>query len=122
MNFATGQDMIDSPSPNCGCCPSPYCRATKVSCSTNSDCECLLMAMTGAGMCADTIISCKDLLPCENDNQTCLVPNTVCVNNTQCNVPVCYPIDRASPRRCPSLISGTISNNSSKLFTNNAGK
>ncbi|CAF3923779.1 unnamed protein product, partial [Rotaria sp. Silwood1] len=74
-------------------------------CSSNGDCECLLMAMTGGGMCADTIISCSNLTRCQSDNVTCLAPNTVCVNNTRCNVPVCYPIERASVSVCPSLNS-----------------
>ncbi|CAF5022328.1 unnamed protein product, partial [Rotaria sp. Silwood1] len=68
------------------------------------------MTTTGGGMCADTVMSCKDLVPCENDNQTCSVPNTVCVNNTRCNIPVCYPIERASSQRCPSFTRGTITN------------
>ncbi|CAF4915821.1 unnamed protein product, partial [Rotaria sp. Silwood1] len=76
MNFVTGQDTIDTPPPSCGCCPSPYCQAKQIPCSTNFDCECLLMTTTGGGMCADTVMSCKDLVPCENDNQTCSVPNT----------------------------------------------
>ncbi|CAF1532551.1 unnamed protein product [Rotaria sordida] len=66
--------------------------------------------MTGGGMCADTVMSCKDLVSCENDNKTCSVPNTVCVNNTRCNIPVCYPIDRASFQRCPSLALRTLTN------------
>ncbi|CAF3982270.1 unnamed protein product, partial [Rotaria sp. Silwood1] len=105
MNFITGQDVNSTQPRTCGCCPSPYCEAKDVPCSTNSDCECLWMTMTGGGMCADTVVSCKDLLPCENDNKTYSVLNTVCVNNTRCNVPVCYPIHRASSERCPPLPS-----------------
>ncbi|CAF3648800.1 unnamed protein product [Rotaria sp. Silwood1] len=122
MNFVTGQDTIDTPPPSCGCCPSSYCQAKQAPCSTNFDCECLLMTTTGGGMCADTVMSCKDLVPCENDNQTCSVPNTVCVNNTRCNIPVCYPIDRASSQRCPSFTRETITNTTSKFFNKNAGE
>ncbi|CAF4042636.1 unnamed protein product, partial [Rotaria sordida] len=99
------QDTINSQLSSCGCCPAPYCQAKATPCSTNSDCECLMMAMTGGGMCTNTVISCKDLVPCENDNKTCSAPNTVCVNNTRCSIPVCYPINRASSQWCPPLTS-----------------
>jgi len=81
------------------------CATKVIPCSSNDDCECLLMTMTGGGMCADTIISCANLGRCQNDNVTCLEPNTVCVNNTRCDVPVCYPIERTSSKNCPPLIS-----------------
>ncbi|CAF0983378.1 unnamed protein product, partial [Rotaria sordida] len=103
----TGQDTINSELSSCGCCPSPYCQAKATPCSTNSDCECLMMAMTGGGMCTDTVMSCKDLVPCGNDNKACSTPNTVCVNNTRCSTPVCFPINRASSQRCPPLTSTT---------------
>ncbi|CAM4798706.1 unnamed protein product [Rotaria magnacalcarata] len=107
FHIVTGQDTIAPEFPTCGCCPSSYCRAKLQPCSINIDCECLLMTITGGGMCADTVISCQDLAPCENDNMTCLAPNTICVNNTRCGIPVCYPIDRASSQTCPSLTSST---------------
>ncbi|CAF1333394.1 unnamed protein product [Rotaria sordida] len=107
MIYIIGQDTINSQLSSCGCCPSPYCQAKATPCSTNSDCECLMMAMTGGGMCTDAVMSCKDLVPCENDNKTCSTPNTVCVNNTRCSIPVCYPINRASSQGCPPLTSGT---------------
>ncbi|CAM4947980.1 unnamed protein product [Rotaria socialis] len=99
------QDTIAPQFLTCGCCPSPYCQTKLQPCSINIDCECLLMAITGGGMCADTVVSCQDLAPCGNGNMTCLVPNTICVNNTRCGIPVCYPIDLASSQRCPSLTS-----------------
>ncbi|CAF0746324.1 unnamed protein product [Adineta steineri] len=71
------------------------------------------MTMTGAGMCTDTTISCQNLTLCENDNKACSTPNTVCVNNTRCNVPVCYPIERASSQRCPSLNSENVTTTTS---------
>ncbi|CAF1347504.1 unnamed protein product [Rotaria sordida] len=101
----TGQGIVDAQAIGCGCCPSPRCQTKPNPCSSNSDCECLWMTMTGGGICADTVISCKDLLPCGNDNKTCSVPNSVCVNNTRCNIPVCYPIERASSQRCPLFFS-----------------
>ncbi len=63
------------------------------------------MTATETGMCADTVISCSALPPCENDNRTCSTPNTVCVNNTRCNGPVCYPLSLATPNACPPLNS-----------------
>ncbi|UJR19800.1 hypothetical protein I4U23_022933 [Adineta vaga] len=100
----------------CGCCPTAYCRLKSTSCSTNGDCECLWMSMTGGGMCADTLVSCNNLIRCENDNMTCSAANTVCVNNTRCEGPVCYPIERASSQRCPPLGS-TITNSTTTTIT-----
>ncbi|CAF1290821.1 unnamed protein product [Adineta ricciae] len=91
----------------CGCCPSAKCSAEPVYCSSNVDCECLWMTVTGGGMCASTAISCSSLTRCENDNQTCSVPNTVCVNNTRCDAPVCYPLDQAKISVCPPVGSKT---------------
>jgi hypothetical protein len=78
------------------------------------------MTTTGSGICADTIISCKKLHSCEKDNLTCSTPNTVCFNNTRCNHPVCYPIERASTHLCPPLTSRTsIISKSSKFSRKN---
>ncbi|CAF4104753.1 unnamed protein product [Rotaria sordida] len=114
--IVSGQSTIDSAPPTCGCCPSVECRAKSVPCSTNGDCDCLFMTMTGGGMCADTVVSCRDLVPCESDNKTCSVPNTICVNNTRCKVPVCYPMEYASSQRCPPL-SQTVSNTTTNAVT-----
>ncbi|CAF2116895.1 unnamed protein product [Rotaria magnacalcarata] len=98
-----GQNLTDFGTTSCGCCPSPSCQASSVPCSANSNCECLFMTITTGGMCADTVISCQNLISCENDNMTCSVPNTICVNNTRCARPVCFPIQRASFQTCPPL-------------------
>lgn len=58
-------------------------------------------------MCGDTVISCQDLAPCAIDNKTCIEPNTVCVNNTHCTIPVCFPIERATSQRCPPRTAQT---------------
>ena len=63
------------------------------------------MTMTGGGMCADTVVSCSHLTRCQDDNITCSVPNTICVNNTRCGEPVCFPIERASSTACPPMAS-----------------
>ncbi|CAF4875411.1 unnamed protein product, partial [Rotaria magnacalcarata] len=65
------------------------------------------MTKTEQGICADTVVSCKDLLPCESDNKTCIHPNTICVGYTRCRIPVCYPIDYTSSDRCPPVTSRT---------------
>ncbi|CAF1352840.1 unnamed protein product, partial [Rotaria sordida] len=46
-------------------------------------------------------------------------PNTVCVNNTRCSIPVCYPINRASSQWCPPLTSriSIISTDSTTMIT-----
>ncbi|UJR07187.1 hypothetical protein I4U23_011475 [Adineta vaga] len=114
-NYTDGNSMFtfEDADPNkflsssCTCCSSSHCRNQSSRCSTNIDCECLTMTMTGSSICADTIISCKKLHLCEKDNMTCSTPNTVCINNTRCNVPVCYPIERASINLCPPLTSRT---------------
>ena len=105
----------DSRSSGCGCCPSSVCQRQLAPCSTNADCECLWMAMTGGGMCADALMSCNDLVRCANDNKTCSTPNTVCVNNTRCQVPVCYPMERASSQRCPPLNLSKTNSSTSKF-------
>ncbi|CAF2046991.1 unnamed protein product [Rotaria magnacalcarata] len=92
----------DFGSSGCGCCPDPLCPTASPPCSSNVDCACLFMTMTSGGMCANTVVSCNNLTRCNSDNVTCSVPNTVCVNNTRCNIPVCYPIELASYQQCPA--------------------
>ncbi|CAM4807384.1 unnamed protein product [Rotaria magnacalcarata] len=72
--------------------------------------------MSAAGLCADTLISCNNLSSCQNDNLTCTTPNTVCVNNTRCKIPVCFPIERASAGRCPPLNSSSSSVSTSTVL------
>lgn len=73
------------------------------------------MTMTGGGLCADTVISCQNLTLCSNDNRTCSTPNTVCVSNTRCGKPVCFPMDRATPQRCPPY-NGSVSGVTTRKF------
>ncbi|CAF1559122.1 unnamed protein product, partial [Didymodactylos carnosus] len=74
----------------------------RVGCSINTDCECLSLT-NGGGMCADALVQCSILTPCENDNQTCRAPNTICIQHSRCNSlkPLCYPIALASLQVCP---------------------
>ncbi|CAF3157675.1 unnamed protein product [Rotaria socialis] len=99
------QCSVNAQSSNCGCCPLPNGQPRVKSCSSNSACECLLMTINGKGLCADTSIQCNRLVLCSSDNNTCLAPNTICVNNTQCNGSVCYPIEMASTLQCPPVNS-----------------
>ncbi|CAF4939373.1 unnamed protein product, partial [Rotaria sp. Silwood1] len=40
-------DVEDTTSSSCGCCPAPWCPTRAESCSSNVDCECLWMTVTG---------------------------------------------------------------------------
>jgi hypothetical protein len=116
LQLFLGINTDSSSSPTCGCCPSPRCATQRVLCSSNIDCECLLMTVTGGGICANAVISCSTLTRCASDNQTCSLPNTVCVNNTRCNVPVCYPIEQAVRQICPPVTSQNIRTTLSSKF------
>lgn len=100
--FIEGQDTINKQFSPCECCPSTLCPEQAVRCSTNINCQCLLMTMTDDGICVDATADCRDLIPCKRDNKTCSIPNTICVNHTQCHMLVCYPLYFASSKRCPS--------------------
>ncbi len=78
------------------------------SCSSNVDCECLSLASNAAnGICAAVVLSCTNVLPCNPDNLTCPIENTICVTNTRCQRPVCYPLALADRRVCPSPTATT---------------
>lgn len=116
MRLILGQAIPNTQISTCRCCSLSYCQSKRIPCSTNVNCECLWMTMAEKPMCADTVVPCQDLFPCENDNKTCAVPNTVCVSNTKCNNPVCFPIDRASSQRCPPLDNKTSIITKGQLF------
>lgn len=113
LKLILGQSSLSSSPSNCGCCPSEDCGAA-LPCSQNIDCICLRMTINGGGLCADIVLSCKHLTPCGPDNKTCPLPNTVCVDNTRCGFPVCYPVDFASSERCPPISSYNTSTVSTK--------
>ncbi|CAF3534287.1 unnamed protein product [Rotaria sp. Silwood1] len=47
MSVSVGYDVEDTTSSSCGCCPAPWCPTRAESCSSNVDCECLWMTVTG---------------------------------------------------------------------------
>ncbi|CAF3805339.1 unnamed protein product [Rotaria socialis] len=101
LNIMTNHGKVKAQSSDCRCHPTPYFESGATPCSTNPSCKCLWMTLTEQGICADTAISCSSLLACTNNGKACSPPNTVCVNNTRCSGPVCYPLARASSERCP---------------------
>ncbi|CAF1162300.1 unnamed protein product, partial [Didymodactylos carnosus] len=89
-------------------CQLSTCSSKPSKCSANFDCECLALTNGGgSGMCANPIISCSNLAPCQN-NHTCSVLGTVCVNSTKCQQNVCYPVALAIPQMCPPIIYDNI--------------
>ena len=85
-------------------CNPPSCKTSP--CSTNVDCECLSLTNNPTvGVCAALVLSCTSLVRCNSDNRTCSIENTICVNNTRCQHPVCYPSALADTQVCPSSIN-----------------
>ncbi|CAF3877272.1 unnamed protein product [Rotaria sordida] len=41
------------------------------------------------------------MVRCNSDNVTCSIAQTICVNNTRCQQPVCYPMALANIQICP---------------------
>ncbi|CAF1103988.1 unnamed protein product [Didymodactylos carnosus] len=74
-------------------------------CSMNIDCECFsLPSNPASGICAVADLSCSSVVRCNPDGITCSMPNTVCVNNTRCQQPVCYPSALANTQICPPVM------------------
>ncbi|CAF2808313.1 unnamed protein product [Rotaria sp. Silwood2] len=70
-------------------------------CSINYDCENFSLA-AGGQICADATVSCSQMSPCDSINMSCTEPNTVCVTDTRCRRPVCYPTAATDTKlRCP---------------------
>ncbi len=85
-------------------------------CSSNLDCECFNLATNNTGICAEALISCSSLNNCDLNNQTCSIPNTVCVVGSRCNQPVCYPLALASPEICPQISTVPSTTTSSCMY------
>ncbi|CAF1531084.1 unnamed protein product [Adineta ricciae] len=80
------------------------CNLRRTPCSTNLDCECFAPASNSStGICASALISCSSLPACDMNNRTCSYSGTICVQNTRCGEPVCYPTLLASTLICPPL-------------------
>ncbi|CAF1274035.1 unnamed protein product [Didymodactylos carnosus] len=71
-------------------------------CSSNLDCECFALTSNATtGICALADLACSNVIRCNLDNITCSIPNTIFVNNTRCQQPVCYSLAFASTQLCP---------------------
>ncbi|CAF4085353.1 unnamed protein product, partial [Rotaria sordida] len=99
------QSTTASPSLALATCNSTLCKWSSMSCSSNLDCECFSLTNTVngtiSGICAVADLSCTSMIRCNSDNITCSIAQTICVNSTRCQQPVCYPMALASIQICP---------------------
>ncbi|CAF4145421.1 unnamed protein product, partial [Adineta steineri] len=74
-------------------------------CSTNSACGCFHMAgaKDDTGVCGFLWPTCSRLLRCNSSDNSCIQPNTICVQHPQCDdFPLCYPVKMIDQNMCPS--------------------
>ncbi|CAF1572226.1 unnamed protein product [Rotaria sp. Silwood1] len=99
------QSTTPSPSLALATCNSTLCKSSSLPCSSNLDCECFSLTnrvnTTSSGICAVADLSCTSMVRCNSDNVTCSIAQTICVNNTRCQQPVCYPMALANIQICP---------------------
>ncbi|CAF3967907.1 unnamed protein product [Rotaria sp. Silwood1] len=99
------QSTTPSPSLALATCNSTLCKSSSLPCSSNLDCECFSLTntvnTTSSGICAVASLSCTSMVRCNSDNVTCSIAQTICVNNTRCQQPVCYPMPLANIQICP---------------------
>jgi hypothetical protein len=77
-------------------------------CSTSGACGCLQIvgSAAGTGICGFLHGSCSELVACENSNNFCYDPNTICIHHPRCfSHPVCYPNSMTDQRICPPIAS-----------------
>ncbi|CAF1543805.1 unnamed protein product [Adineta steineri] len=75
-------------------------------CSTNSACGCFHMVGAGdnTGVCGFLWPTCSRLLRCNSSDNSCLQPNTICVQHPQCDdFPLCYPVTMTDQSICPPM-------------------
>ncbi|CAF0719520.1 unnamed protein product [Adineta steineri] len=75
-------------------------------CSTNSACGCFHMigANDDTGVCGFLWPTCSRLLRCNSSDNSCLQPNTICVQHPQCDdFPLCYPVTMIDQNMCPPM-------------------
>ncbi|CAF3337275.1 unnamed protein product [Rotaria socialis] len=86
---------------------SQTCKLNKYDqCSSNIHCAWLQLGGDAeGGVCAYIGESCfSNLIPCENDNVTCVQSNAICVKHPRCHTrSVCYSMKLADPIICPPL-------------------
>ncbi|CAF5060306.1 unnamed protein product, partial [Rotaria sp. Silwood1] len=99
------QSTTPAPSLALATCNSTLCKSSSLPCSSNLDCECFSLTNTvntsSSGICAVADLSCTSMVRCNSDNFTCSNAQTICVNSTRCQQPVCYPMALANIRICP---------------------
>ncbi|CAF4278143.1 unnamed protein product, partial [Adineta steineri] len=75
-------------------------------CSTNSAYGCFHMvgANDDTGVCGFLWPTCSRLLRCNSSDNSCLQPNTMCVQHPQCDdFPLCYPVAMVHKSYCPPM-------------------
>ncbi|CAF0934765.1 unnamed protein product [Adineta steineri] len=75
-------------------------------CSTNSACGCFHMmgAKDDTGVCGFLWPTCSRLVRCNSSDNSCLQPNTICVQHHQCDdFPICYPVGMIDQNMCPPM-------------------
>ncbi|CAF4101541.1 unnamed protein product [Adineta steineri] len=74
-------------------------------CFTNSACGCFHMAgaKDDTGVCGFLWPTCSRLVRCNSSDNSCIQPNTICVQHPQCDdFPLCYPVTMIDQNMCPS--------------------
>ncbi|CAF2803990.1 unnamed protein product [Rotaria sp. Silwood2] len=99
------QSTTPSPGLALATCNSSLCKTSATFCSSNLDCECFSLTNTVngsiSGICAIAALPCSSMIRCNSDNITCSIAQTICVNSTRCQKPVCYPMALAYIQICP---------------------
>ncbi|CAF1307628.1 unnamed protein product [Rotaria sp. Silwood1] len=102
---AIAQSTTPSPNLSLATCNSTVCKSSSTPCSSNLDCECFSLTNTVngsiSGICAIAALPCSSMVRCNSDNITCSITQTICVNSTRCQKPVCYPMALANIQICP---------------------
>ncbi|CAF5018905.1 unnamed protein product, partial [Rotaria sp. Silwood1] len=100
--------LVLTPPPNLdlATCNPTVCKSSSLSCSSNLDCECFSLTNPinndSSGICAVADLFCGSMVPCNSDNVTCSIAQTICVNSTRCQQSACYPMPLANIQICPS--------------------
>ncbi|CAF4143920.1 unnamed protein product [Adineta steineri] len=79
-------------------------------CSTNIACGCFHMvgADENTGVCGFLWPTCSRLQPCISSDNSCLQPNTICVQHPYCDDrPLCYPTTLIQENYCPPMTNKT---------------
>lgn len=69
--------------------------------SANPNCVCFSTS-TGGGVCGLGTVLCSNLTSCNNATLTCSDPQSVCLINTCCFRPICFPLVYAGNSVCPT--------------------